>query len=92
MAVALRADALLAYQSLSHLSADDPAPVRGARLLPGALALVETQWALSPTLALVVALGAEVVFGTTDVFVHQVKVAEIAPLRAVAEAGLVARF
>ena len=37
--LAVRADALLLYQSLSHLSRDDVAPVRSGRFLPGAGAL-----------------------------------------------------
>lgn len=90
--LAVRADALLIDESLSHLSSDDPEPVRGAHLLPGAMALVEGQIALSPTLALMLAVGPEVAFGRTVVFVHQTKVAELAPFRLVMAAGLVARF
>jgi hypothetical protein len=91
-ALALRADALLIYELLSHLSPDDAEAVRGGHLLPGADVLVEGQLAVSPTLALVVGGGAEVAFGRTDVFVHQEKVAEIAPFRLVLTGGLVARF
>ncbi len=92
-ALALRADALLLYESLSHLSSDDVEPVRGARLLPGARALVEGQLAeISPTLSLVLGAGPEVAFGRTDIFVHQEEVAELPPLRLVVEGGLVARF
>jgi len=91
-ALALRADAILLYESLSHLSSDDPEPVRGAHLLPGVAALVEGQLAVSPTLALALGAGPEIAFGRTDVFVHQEKVAEIAALRVVVTGGLVARF
>ena len=91
-ALAVRADALLIYESLSHLSSDDPEPVRDAHLLPGAQALVEGQVALSPTVGLLVGVGAELAFGRTDVFVHQTKVAELSPFRLVVVAGLVARF
>jgi len=91
-ALALRADALLIYESLSHLSSDDPEPVRGAHLLPGAQALVEGQAALSPTLGLQLAVGPEFAFGRTDVFVHQAKVAQLSPFRLVVAGGLVARF
>jgi hypothetical protein len=91
-ALALRADALLLWESLSHLSPDDVEAVRAAHLLPGADALVEGQVAVSPTLALVLGAGAELAFGRTDVYVHQEKVAEIAPLRLVLTGGLVARF
>jgi len=90
--LAFRAEGLLLYQSLSHLSDDDVAAVRHARLLPGALALAEAQWAASSTLALVLGAGPEIIFGTTDVFVHQQKVAELAPFRLVVQGGLVARF
>ena len=91
-ALALRADAILLYESLSHLSPDDAEAVRGAHLLPGAAALVEGHLAVSPTLALVLGAGPEIAFGRTDVFVHQEKVAEIAPFRVVVTGGLVARF
>jgi hypothetical protein len=92
MALALRADALLLYESLTHLSSDDIEPVRGSHLLPGARALIEGQLQLSPTLSLVLSGGLEVAFGRTDIFVHQEKVAELPPLRLVVEGGLVARF
>jgi hypothetical protein len=91
-ALAVRVDALLLYEVLSHLSSDDVDSVRGWHLLPGASFLVEGQLAISPTLALVLAAGPEVAFGRTDVFVHQRKVAELAPFRVVVAGGLVARF
>jgi hypothetical protein len=90
--LAVRADALLLYQSLSHLSEDDAAPIQSGRVLPGAAALLEGQWAVSPTLALFLGGGAEVAFGRTDVIVHLRKVAELAPFRLVVQGGLVAQF
>ena len=69
-----------------------PSRSASARLLPGAAALRRRPVALSPTLALVLGAGPEVAFGRTDVFVHQEKVAELAPFRLVVEGGLVARF
>jgi hypothetical protein len=92
LALALRIEGLLLYESLSHLSEDDSARIREGRFLPGGLGLVELHWALSPTLALAIAGGVEVAFGRTDIFVHQQKVADLAPLRVLAQAGLVARF
>jgi hypothetical protein len=92
LGLAVRVDALLIYQSLTHLSSDDPSPVHGWRLLPGAAALIEAQWAVSPTLALLLGGGPEVAFGRTDVIVHLQKVAELAPFRLVVQGGLVARF
>jgi hypothetical protein len=91
-AVALRLDALLLYELLTHLSSDDPEAVRAGHLLPGASFFVEGQLAISPTVALLLAAGPEVAFGRTDVFVHQEKVADLAPFRLVVEGGLVARF
>jgi hypothetical protein len=90
--LSLRADALLLYQSLSHLSQDDAAPAQGGRVLPGAAALLEGQWAVSPTLALLLGGGVEIAFGRTDVIVHLQKVAELAPFRLVVQGGLVAQF
>ena len=90
--LAIRADALLLYQSLSHLSQDDAAPAQSGRALPGAAALLEGQWAVSPTLALLLGGGAEIAFGRTDVIVHLQKVAELAPFRLVVQGGLVAQF
>jgi hypothetical protein len=91
-AFAFRVDALLVYELLTHLSPDDPEPVRAGHLLPGARFFVEGHLAISPTLALLLAAGPEVAFGRTDVFVHQEKVADLAPFRLVVEGGLVARF
>jgi hypothetical protein len=91
-AVALRVDALLLYELLSHLSSDDPKQVRSGHLLPGARALLEGQLAISPTVGLLLAAGPELAFGKTDVFVHQQQVAELAPFRVVVEGGLIARF
>ena len=90
--LALRADALLLYESLSHLSSDDSETVRQGRFLPGGALTVEGHWSLSPTLAILLAAGAEVAFGRTDVFVRQAEVAHLAPVRATVQAGLVARF
>jgi hypothetical protein len=77
---------------LTHLSSDDPDPVRAGHLLPGASLLVEGELAIGPAVALLLAAGPEVAFGRTDVFVHQQKVDDLAPLRVVVAGGLVARF
>src|SRR5581483_2899750 len=78
LALALRADALLLYETLSHFSSDDDQPVRQGRLVPGATVLL--------------AAGPEVVFGTTRVFVHDAEVTTLAPVRAVVLGGLTAAF
>jgi hypothetical protein len=92
LGVSLRADALLLYESLSHLSSDDPEPIRRGRLLPGAALLAEARWSLSPAVALMLAVGPEVAFGTTRVIVRQSEVAELARLRVTIQAGLVASY
>jgi hypothetical protein len=87
-----RLDALLAYESLTHFSDDDPAPVRQARLLPGAAAAVELEVRLTETAAGFVAGGGEVLFGRSTVVVHERPVAELVPFRGLFEAGFRARF
>jgi hypothetical protein len=91
-ALAFRADALLLYELLTHLSSDDPDPVRAGHLVPGASFLLEGELAIGPAVALLLAAGPEIAFGRTDVFVHQQKVDELAPFRVVVAGGLVARF
>jgi hypothetical protein len=92
LALRLRLDALLLHESLTHLSSDDPAPVRRGRFLPGAAALAEVTWSLSPSVALMLAAGTEVAFGRTEVYVHDVVVTTLPPLRLLAQGGLLARF
>ena len=88
----VRGEALLLYESISHLSSDDPEPVRRGRLVPGASVVAELYWSLSPAVSLLLAAGPEVAFGTTHVFVHQSEVAELGPLRLVIQAGVLASF
>jgi hypothetical protein len=90
--LALRMEALLLEESLSHLSSDDPSAVRSGRWLPGAQLLGEAQWALGPAIAVLVDAGPEVALGRTTVFLHGAEVATLAPLRLVVQAGLLARF
>jgi hypothetical protein len=88
----VRADALLLYESLSHLSSDDSQAVRQGRLLPGASLMAELRWSLSPVVSLLLSTGPEAAFGTTRVFVHQTEVTRLAPLRLVVQGGLIAAF
>ncbi|HEX2659704.1 MAG TPA: hypothetical protein VHU40_15575, partial [Polyangia bacterium] len=76
------------YEGLSHLSPDDVARVRKGRLLPGAALVVEGRYWLGPDAAIVLGAGPEVIFGRTDVIVHQMKMAELVPLRAAMHVGL----
>jgi hypothetical protein len=89
---AVRADALLLYETMAHLSPDDTARVRQSRLLPGLSVAAELRWSLSPTLALLLAAGPEVAWGTTRVYVRETEVGHLSPLRAAVQAGLVAWF
>jgi hypothetical protein len=92
LGLTLRAEAMLLHESLTHLSSDDPAPVRQGRPLPGASLLAEAQWSLSPSVGLLLAAGPEVAFGRTSVFVGPAQVAELSPYRFLVQLGLLARF
>jgi hypothetical protein len=87
-----RAELMLMYEALTHFSSDDPEPVHRGRFLPGAAALLEGEWRISPSAALHLAAGVEGAFGITRVLVRGVEVSELAPIRGVLEAGLRARF
>jgi hypothetical protein len=88
----VRAEGLLIYELLSHVSSSDPQPVRQGRLLPGASVVAEARWLLGPSVALMLAAGPEVAFGTTQVVVNEIPVAELAPTRLIVQGGLVASF
>jgi hypothetical protein len=92
LGLGLRVDAMLLYETLAHLSPDDAARVRQSRLLPGGSAVAEIRWSLSPTLALLLAGGPEVAWGTTRVFVRETEVAHLSAMRVAVQAGLVASF
>jgi len=92
VAFAVRLDALLLYQAMTRVSPESLSPAKQWRLVPGASLLAEMRWSLSPTVAVVFAAGPEAAAGTTHVFVKNVHVGELPPLRAVVQAGLVAGF
>ena len=87
-----RADALLQYVSVSHLSSDDPTAARQFRWLPGCALFLEGSYQFASSAAFVLGLGGEAVFGSTDVYVKGQLAATISPFRAVAEFGIRARF
>jgi hypothetical protein len=91
-ALALRAEALLLYEVVTHFSDDDPAPVDLGAVLPGGAAMLELEWPMAGAIALHAAAGGEVAAGTTHVLVRNERVAALAALRLVAEAGFRARF
>jgi hypothetical protein len=88
----LRADYVVQRQSMTHLSADDSAPVTLARWMSGMDALVGADWRFAPDVGIVAGIGAEDVFSSTYVQVRGVPVATLPPLRGVAEAGFRLRF
>ena len=89
--VALRVDGIALQESLSRPIGVD-AFSRGARWVAGVDGLVEGGWAFVPEAALVVALGTEVVFGTTRVVLDDVGRASIPKVRLVGELGVRVRF
>ncbi len=92
VAFAVRLDALVLYEAMARVSRDAPSPAKQWRLVPGASLLAEMRWSLSPTLAVTFAAGPEAVAGSTHVFVQSREVGRLPPLRAMVQAGLVARF
>jgi hypothetical protein len=83
-----RLDVLALGEEVVHLSADDPAPDHLFRVLPGAAAAVEGTWRFAEQSSIIAAVGSEVAFGRTTVVVHDRQVAEIVPIRPLAELGL----
>ncbi len=87
-----RVDALLLYQSVTHLSPDDPAPAHQDRWLPGADAVLLGTFDLTSAAAIVVTAGVETAFGVTRIFIGQAEVAQVFPVRIVADIGVLGRF
>lgn len=97
--VVARADALLMYDRLVHLSFHpeltvQPGPMARSGLLGGADAVAELEWRLAASTAVHLGLGLEVSFGSRDVTVENVPQpdARLGPLRGVAELGLRTHF
>lgn len=86
--VGARVDALLIVQELAHLSTDDPVLSRQFKGLPGADASAEASWHFLDKAALVGGVGAEVAFGSADIFVKNQPVATLSPARLTTELGL----
>ena len=89
--VGARADFLILRQALTRTSADG-VKSEGARWLSGADLAVEGSWFFLEGSAIFAALGGELAFGATDVFVLGERVATISPLRGLAEAGIRVHF
>lgn len=91
-AVALRADYLVARESVTHFDSDDPSPVTQARWVSGVDTFVDANLLLSSQIAVVAGVGIEDVWSPTYVYVRDVRVATLPVFRAVAEAGFQLRF
>lgn len=87
----LRLDALFALAQFEHLSAGGATATR-YKFLPGADLLAEASYFFTPGAAVVVAGGAEALFGETDVLVAGEPVAAFEPVHPVVELGLRAGF
>ena len=87
-------DVLVLRDAVSHLSPDldEPEPVTQSRLLPGARADLRLSWFVTESAALELAIGSEVAFGTTTIFLEGQPVTSIVPVRLGIEPGLRVRF
>jgi hypothetical protein len=88
----VRADAMLSYFTMSHLSEDDLEPDKRLRFLPGCDLFAEAGFRFSETLSLHAGAGVEAMFGSTFVYTHERRVAVVPPFRAVGELGVRAFF
>lgn len=87
-----RADVMLMRHAMTRAATATTAELSHDRWL-GALDLaLEASWSFSEQLGVMVASGAEVAFGTTTVSVGGSRVADIPPIRAIAEIGGRIRF
>jgi hypothetical protein len=87
------ADALLLWQQLSHLDADDPnGPQHSSRFLPGLSLTADFAWYFVDAASLVVGAGAEAAFGQTDLFLRGRDVATLVPVRVMGQVGFRVRF
>lgn len=91
-AVGMRADFLVAHESVNHLDADDPKTVREGTWLPGADLMIELSWLFAEGAGAVLAVGGETLFGTSDIYLHDKRVTSLVPLHLLGEIGLRTRF
>ena len=90
--IGVRTDFLVAYESVTHLSPDDPQRVREGTWVPGADLMLEGSWLFAEGAAGVLSVGGEAFFGSSDIFVHDRLVTSLVPLHLLAEVGLRTRF
>ena len=87
LALGLRVDAFANYFETIHFSEDDIVPDKRNRWLPGADVVAESGMRLVGSAGIFLGLGLEAVLGKTAIYTHQRQVAQVAPVRAVAELG-----
>ncbi len=88
----LRLDAVAGWLQVTHLSEDDPEPVRASRWQFAGDVLAEGALGLSENASLYAALGLEATAGTTELYTHGTQKAVIPVLRLVGELGARSRF
>jgi hypothetical protein len=91
-AVGLRADALLVNLDVAHLSEDDAEAAHLSRFMGGVDGALEGTFRFAEHAALVSAVGTEVVFGRTDIYVGERQVTSLPPVKLMAELGLRVSF
>jgi hypothetical protein len=92
LGVGARLDVAALGEEVAHLSADDPAPDRRLRIVPGGDLAAEGTWRFARDAAFVGALGSEVALGETDVFVKRRQVGSLVPVRILGELGFRVTF
>ena len=91
-AAGARLDLTVSYLDVDHLDEDDTHAKHLSRFLPGAFAAAEGTYRFSDQASIVSAVGSQVDFGETHLFLEGRHVGEISPLKLVAELGLRVSF
>ena len=82
-----RIDALVLFIDVAHLSEDDAQASHRSRFLPGVGAALEGTFRFSDHVSLIGAVGTEIVFGQTDLYVQERRVTSLPPTKLLAELG-----
>jgi hypothetical protein len=87
-----RLDALVLWEQLTHLDADDTGPRQKSHLLPAMAGALDLAWYFNEAAGLLIGAGTEVAFGQTDLYLRGQKAATLVPVRPFAELGFRVRF
>ena len=87
-----RVDALVLWEQLTHLDADDTGPRQRSHVLPAMVGAVDIAWYFTEAAGLLIGAGTEVAFGQTDLYLRGEKAATLVPVRAFGELGFRVRF